>query len=75
MPSKCPCSQKYNLNHALNCKRGGFVVIRQINVRDFEIDLLKTIQNDVEIEPALQKIDNEGIDGQTKDEARPDIRA
>ena len=65
MSSKCPCSQKYNLNHALTCKRGGFVVIRHINVRDFETNLLKTIQNDVEVEPALQKIDNEGIDGHT----------
>ena len=65
MPSKCPCSQKYNLNHALSCKRGGFVVIRHIKVRDFETDLLKTTQNDVEIEPALQKIDNEGIDRHT----------
>ena len=27
-------SQKYNLNHAMNCKREGAVVIRHINVRD-----------------------------------------
>ena len=49
----------------MNCKKGGFVVIRHINVRDFKANLLKTIQNDVEIEPTLQKIDNEGIDGHT----------
>ena len=45
------------------------------NVRDFEANLLKTIQNDVEIEPTLQKIDNERINGRTGDEARRDIRA
>ena len=56
MPSKCPCSQKYDLNHAMNCKRGGFVMTLS-NVRDFEANLLM-IQNDVEIEPDLQKIDN-----------------
>ena len=44
------------------------------NVRDFEANLLKTIQNDVEIEPAVQKMDNERIDGRTWDEARRDIR-
>ena len=58
MPSKCPCSQKYDLNHAMNCKRGGFVVTTLSNVRDFEANLLIMIQNDVEIEPDLQKIDN-----------------
>ena len=42
---------------------------------DFEANLLNTIQNDVEIEPALQKIDNERIGGSTENEARPDIRA
>ena len=46
---------KYNLNHDVNCKRGGFVVMRHNNVRGFEANLLNTIQNDVEIEPALQK--------------------
>ena len=58
MPSKCPCGQKYDLNHAMNFKRGVFVVMRLSNVRNFEANLLIMIQNDVEIEPALQKKDN-----------------
>ena len=57
----------------MNCKRGGFVVMRHNNVRYFGANLLKTIQIDFEIESALQKIDNERIDGRTGDEARPDI--
>ena len=36
LPSKCPCGQIYNEAHALNCKKGGFVIIRHNNVRDFE---------------------------------------
>ena len=75
MPSKCPCGQNSTLNHAMNCKRGGFVVMRHNNVRDLEANLLKTIQNDVKIKPALQKVDNERIGGRTEDEAKPDIRA
>ena len=58
----------------MNCKTGGFVVMRYKNVRGFEANTLKTIQNEVEIEPALQKIDNERIDGRTGDEARSNIR-
>ena len=49
--------------------------MRHNNVRGFDANLLKAIQNDVEIEPALQKIDNERINGHTGDETRPDIRA
>ena len=45
------------------------------NVRDFEANLLKTLHNDAEIEPALQEITSEKIPGNTNDEARPDIRA
>ena len=75
MPSTCPCGQKVNQNHAMNCERAGFVIIRHKNVRDFEANLLKTVHNDVEIEPALQEITNKRIPGNTNDETRPDIRA
>ena len=57
----------------MNCKIGGFVVMRHNNVRDFEANLLKTIHSDVEIEPALQKVDNRRINERTGDKARPDI--
>ena len=52
----------------MNCKRDGFVVMRHNNI-------LKTIQNDVKIEPALQEIDNERIDELIGNEARLDMRA
>ena len=75
MLSKYPCAQKCDLNHAMYCKRGAFVCTRDCKVRDFEANQLKMIQNDVEIEPVLQEIDNERIDGLTGNEARPDMRA
>ena len=67
LPSKCACGQAFDTNHAMNCKKGGFVTIRHNNVKDFEANLLKTVCNDVEIEPKLQPIEN--------DEVRLDIRA
>ena len=75
MPSKCPCGQKYDVTHAMNCKKGGFVIMRHNNVRDFEANLLRTIVNDVETESSLQKIENEEVNGLTGDDAKPDIRA
>ena len=42
---------------------------------DFEANQIKTIQNNVEIKPLLQKIENERKHGRTGDQARPDIWA
>ena len=58
------------MSYAINRERGEFVVMRRYNVKE-----LKTIQNDVQNEPALQQIPNERMNGRTEDEARPDIQA
>ena len=74
MPSLCPCVQNYDVTQAMNYRRGGFIIMRDNNVQDFEVNLLKTTLNDVEVERKLQKIDNEELNGLTGDDARPDIR-
>jgi hypothetical protein len=75
LPSKCPCGQKYDVNHGLNCKKGGFVIIRHNNIRDFEANLLSKVVVDVEMEPMLQPVNGEHLKGLKGDEARPDIIA
>ena len=60
------------MTHALNCKTGGFITIRHNRVRDL---LLTEICNDVEIEPPLQPLEGEIINGLTSVNARPDVRA
>ena len=42
----------------MNCKRGGFVIMRHNDIRDSEANLLKKVCSDVEIEPPLQPITN-----------------
>ena len=54
LPSKCPCGEKFNVTHALNCKRGGFVNARHDNIKNFEAR--KMVANDVEVEPQLQPV-------------------
>ena len=49
--------------------------MRHSSIRDIEANLLKMIQNHFEVEPALQEIDNEKIDGLTGNESRLDTRA
>ena len=75
LPSNCPCGQKFNVTHALHCKKGVFVIMRHNNIRDFEANLLRIVQNDVEVEPQLQQVDNKQFNGLKEDNASPDIRA
>ena len=63
LPSNCPCSQKFNVTHALNCKKGGFLIMRHNNIRDFEANLLRVVHNNVEVEPQLQQVGNEQFNG------------
>ena len=74
LPSHCPCGETFDINHALNCKRGGFVIMRHDNIRDFEANLIRKICNDVKVEPTLQPLDGEIIRGVKGDDARVDIR-
>ena len=77
LPSKCPCGEKFDVTHALNCKRGGFVNARHDNIKNFEAKMLKLVGNDVEVEPPLQPVTG-GIyqkSANTREEARPDVRA
>ena len=67
----------FNLIHALNCKKGGFVIIRHDEIRNFNADLLKKVCSDVQVEPQLQPLNGKQVSSGsvTGDEARLDIRA
>ena len=61
----------------MNCKRGGFVIMKHNDIRDFEVNLLKKVCNNVEIEPPLQPLTNEHLEKGSinTDSARLDVRA
>ena len=75
LPSQCPCGQVFNVTHALNCKKGGFIIMRHNNIRDYEADIISKAHTDVETEPPLQPVNGEIFNGIAGDNARPDIRA
>ena len=75
LPAMCLCGQKYNVTHALNCKKDGFVAMRHNNLRDFEADMLSKIVDDVETEPELPPVTGEIIEGLSGNTSRLDIRA
>ena len=80
LPEKCPCGQKFDKTHALNCHLGSFVNARHDIIRNMECKLLQVVCRDVECEAPLQKIDEETKKTYQKtaivaDDARIDVRA
>ena len=76
-PSTCACGDVFDVDHAMVCRRGGFIIQRHNDLRDLEAELLKMVCNDVEIEPVLQEINGEVLTPGTNRaaDARLDIHA
>ena len=78
LPSSCSCGQRFSPDHAMTCKKGGFVHARHDEIRDIQASLLEEICKDVEREPHLQPLSGENLAGRsanTSDEARLDVKA
>ena len=78
LPSHCVCGNTYSVEHALNCKKGGFVSSRHNEVQRITADFLKEICIDVEVEPLLQEVTGERFKAKTakiEKDARLDIAA
>ena len=58
-PSVCVCGDIFNVDHSMICKRGGFIIQRHNELRDFEAELLRMICNGVETEPVICKTSRE----------------
>ncbi len=77
-PADCPCGSKFTIEHSLSCPKGGFPTIRHNEVRDITANLLSEVCTDVCIEPNLQPVTGEALNGlssNTQDGARLDIAA
>ena len=74
-PSFCQCKAENNIDHALNCKMGGYVGMRHNRVRDLEATLMKEVCHNIQIEPELLPIAREGPQrrGITAEKARLDV--
>ena len=72
------CGAKFDTEHALTCKRGGFVTIRHNDIRDFTAEILNEVCNDVAVEPLLAPLTGEQFQhrtANTEDHARLDVAA
>ena len=53
LPISCQCAEGFDVQHALSCKKGGFVTLRHNEVRDITGTLLSDVCKDVELELSL----------------------
>lgn len=77
IPSTCVCGEAFTIDHAMICKRGGFVIQRHNELRDLEAEFLTMVCNDVAIEPVLQDVEGEQLTrgSNTAQDARLDVHA
>ena len=77
VPKICICGKANDIDHALTCKRGGYVSMRHNSLRNTEAALLQEVCHDVTIEPSLIPINGEefAASTSTEDQARLDISA
>ena len=61
MPSVFVCGDHFSVDHAMICKRGGFVIQPHNKLRDLEAEMLRMVCNGVEIELVLQHITGEEL--------------
>ena len=54
LPIQCICGAQCNVQHALSCKKGGFITLRHNHIRDVTAELLSQVTRDVKIDPVLQ---------------------
>ena len=50
-PSYCLCGVNNDINHALSCKKGGYVMMRHNCIRNLEAEIMQEVCSDVRIEP------------------------
>ena len=61
LPTQCPCGKKFDTQHAISCKKAGFVTLRHNKLRDITGTLLEEVCHDLAIEPILQTVTDNNL--------------
>ena len=78
IPSQCAYGNTFNLQHALQCPKGGFVTLCHNHIQNTTANLLTEVCKDLCVEPQLQPLSGEKFSKKTSnklDQARVNISA
>ena len=78
LPETCACGSEFTCDHAMICKKGGFISLQHNSLRDITYELLSEVCKEVENEPLLQPLTGETLKYQTaktENNARVDVSA
>ena len=63
LATSCPWGSKFDIQHNISCKKGGFIYIRPLirhnDLRDLTTDMISEVSKDTEIEPKLKLLSGE----------------
>ena len=77
LPTSCPCDSKFDIQHSMSYKKGGFLCIRHNDLRDQTANMISEMCQDTEIEPKLTPSPVEELQDRTSNNSikeRVDIR-
>ena len=63
------------MEHALSCAKGGFPALRHNEIRDITASLLTEVCSDVRVEPDLQPVTPDQLDGASANSQDGDLSA
>ena len=72
----CPCGSKFDIQHSMSCKKGGFATIRHNKKWDLIVKVLSEVSNNTKIEPKLVPLCGENWSNRTanrSNEVRLDV--
>ena len=72
----CPCGSKFDIQHSMSCKKGGFATIRHNKKWDLIVKVLSEVSNNTKIEPKLLPLCGENWGNRTanrSNEVRLDV--
>ena len=77
LPTSRPCGSKFDIQHGISCKKGGFIYIRPLirhnDLRDLTENMMLEVCKDIETEPKLIPLSGEELQARMSNNSNESI--